>query len=113
MADFEDIHMVNGGGALNPWIAESCSSSLCAHEDLRPHTRMDGPTNSCHAAPMHVSNGRAVRRSRRGRVDATSNLAAQDRMKRIATDPRLIVPGHDPAIFQRFRGGGSGVVRIE
>ena len=46
-------------------------------------------------------------------LDSTSNLAAQDRMKRIASAPRLIVPGHDPAVFQRFHGGRPGVVSIE
>jgi glyoxylase-like metal-dependent hydrolase (beta-lactamase superfamily II) len=46
-------------------------------------------------------------------LDATSNLAAQDRMKKLASSRRLIVPGHDPAVFQRFRAAGEGVVRIE
>jgi glyoxylase-like metal-dependent hydrolase (beta-lactamase superfamily II) len=46
-------------------------------------------------------------------LDARSNLAAQDRMRRIASAARLIVPGHDPAVFRRFRGVGSGVARIE
>jgi glyoxylase-like metal-dependent hydrolase (beta-lactamase superfamily II) len=46
-------------------------------------------------------------------LDAKSNLAAQDRMKKLAADPRLIVPGHDPAVFQRFHGAGAGVVKIE
>jgi len=45
--------------------------------------------------------------------DAASNLAAQDRMKRIAASPRLIVPGHDPAVFERFKRVGPGAVRIE
>jgi glyoxylase-like metal-dependent hydrolase (beta-lactamase superfamily II) len=34
--------------------------------------------------------------------DAAANLAAQDRMRTIASDSRLIVPGHDPAVFERF-----------
>jgi glyoxylase-like metal-dependent hydrolase (beta-lactamase superfamily II) len=45
--------------------------------------------------------------------DAKSNLAAQDRMKTIASDPRLIVPGHDPAVMTRFPKVADGVVRIE
>jgi glyoxylase-like metal-dependent hydrolase (beta-lactamase superfamily II) len=45
-------------------------------------------------------------------LDAESNLRAQDRMRTIATDPRLIIPGHDPAVFDRFRGVGPGVARI-
>jgi len=45
--------------------------------------------------------------------DEASNLAAQDRMKEIASDPRLIVPGHDPAVMKRFPRVAEGVVRIE
>jgi glyoxylase-like metal-dependent hydrolase (beta-lactamase superfamily II) len=45
-------------------------------------------------------------------VDRVSNLAAQDRMKTLASDPRLIVPGHDPAVFTRFTTVAPGVVRI-
>jgi glyoxylase-like metal-dependent hydrolase (beta-lactamase superfamily II) len=46
-------------------------------------------------------------------LDAASNLRAQDRMKQIASDPRLIVPGHDPAIFTKFLKPGDGVAKIE
>jgi len=46
-------------------------------------------------------------------LDATSNLAAQDRMKRIASAPRWIIPGHDPAVFKRFRVVGAGVAAIQ
>jgi glyoxylase-like metal-dependent hydrolase (beta-lactamase superfamily II) len=46
-------------------------------------------------------------------LDTTSNLAAQARMLRLASDPRLVVPGHDPAVFQRFGAAGARVVRIE
>jgi glyoxylase-like metal-dependent hydrolase (beta-lactamase superfamily II) len=46
-------------------------------------------------------------------LDEKSNLAAQDRMKRIASAPRLIVPGHDPAVFQRFHGASPWAVKIE
>jgi glyoxylase-like metal-dependent hydrolase (beta-lactamase superfamily II) len=45
-------------------------------------------------------------------LDATSNLAAQDRMRQLASDERLIVPGHDPAVFVRFPRPGNGVARI-
>jgi glyoxylase-like metal-dependent hydrolase (beta-lactamase superfamily II) len=45
--------------------------------------------------------------------DAKSNLAAQDRMKQLATSPRLIVPGHDPEVFVRFPKPGNGVARVE
>jgi glyoxylase-like metal-dependent hydrolase (beta-lactamase superfamily II) len=46
-------------------------------------------------------------------LDAASNLRAQDRMKTLASDPRLIVPGHDPAEFDRFPTIAPGVVEIK
>lgn len=46
-------------------------------------------------------------------LDSASNLRAQDRMRQLASDPRLIVPGHDPAIFTRFHGSSPGIVHIE
>ncbi len=45
--------------------------------------------------------------------DAASNLKAQDRMRTLASQPRLIIPGHDPAVFERFPKPGNGVARIE
>lgn len=45
-------------------------------------------------------------------LDAASNLRAQDRIRGLASDPRLIVPGHDPAVFTRFPEVAPGVVRI-
>lgn len=46
-------------------------------------------------------------------LDSLSNLAAQERMTRLASVPRLIVPGHDPAVFVRFAKPGNGVAHIE
>jgi glyoxylase-like metal-dependent hydrolase (beta-lactamase superfamily II) len=45
-------------------------------------------------------------------LDAASNLKAQDRIRGLASDPRLIVPGHDPAVFDKFERVADGVVRI-
>jgi len=45
--------------------------------------------------------------------DAASNLRAQDRMKQIASNLDLIVPGHDPEVFVRFPNPGNGVAKIE
>ena len=45
-------------------------------------------------------------------LDASSNLAAQDRMRSLASATRLIVPGHDPEVFTRFERVADGVVRI-
>lgn len=46
-------------------------------------------------------------------LDAESNLRAQDRMKQLAAKPELIVPGHDPAVMQKFPKAADGVVRID
>lgn len=46
-------------------------------------------------------------------LDAASNLAAQRRMVTLAASPRLIVPGHDPAVFVRFESVAPGVARIK
>ena len=45
-------------------------------------------------------------------ADTASNLAAQDRMQRIASNPRFILPGHDADIFVRFPTPGNGVAEI-
>lgn len=45
--------------------------------------------------------------------DEQSNLKAQEKMKQLVRDRRLIVPGHDPAVMTRFPKVGEGVVRIE
>jgi glyoxylase-like metal-dependent hydrolase (beta-lactamase superfamily II) len=46
-------------------------------------------------------------------ADSVPNLAAQDRMRHIASSPDLIIPGHDPQIFVRFPAPGNGVARID
>ena len=46
-------------------------------------------------------------------LDAASNLKAQDRAKSLASNPKLLVPGHDPAVFERFERVADGVVRIK
>lgn len=45
-------------------------------------------------------------------LDAQSNLKAQDRIRSLASGPELIVPGHDPAVFDRYTRVGDGIVRI-
>ena len=45
--------------------------------------------------------------------DARANLAAQDRMRKLATSPRMIIPGHDPDVFVRFPKPGNGVARLD
>jgi len=46
-------------------------------------------------------------------LDAVSNLRAQDRMRSLASDPRLVIPGHDPAVLERFPHVSERIVRIE
>lgn len=46
-------------------------------------------------------------------LDTLSNLRAQDRMERLASEPRLVVPGHDVEVFVRFPKPGNGIARIE
>ena len=46
-------------------------------------------------------------------LDPTANLQAQERMLRIASDRRLVIPGHDAQVFLRFPTVGDGVVRID
>jgi glyoxylase-like metal-dependent hydrolase (beta-lactamase superfamily II) len=45
-------------------------------------------------------------------LDAASNLDAQTRIRSLASSPDLIVPGHDPAVFERYARVGDGIVRI-
>lgn len=45
-------------------------------------------------------------------LDSVSNVRTQDRMKSLASDPRFIVPGHDPEVFVRFPSPGNGVAQI-
>jgi glyoxylase-like metal-dependent hydrolase (beta-lactamase superfamily II) len=46
-------------------------------------------------------------------LDFDSNLRAQDRMRQLAGNPKLIIPGHDPAEFERFTKISERVVKIE
>jgi glyoxylase-like metal-dependent hydrolase (beta-lactamase superfamily II) len=46
-------------------------------------------------------------------LDTASNVRAQDRMKNLAASPKLIVPGHDPAVMKNFPEVAPGVVKIQ
>jgi glyoxylase-like metal-dependent hydrolase (beta-lactamase superfamily II) len=46
-------------------------------------------------------------------LDATANLRTQDRMRSLAGETRLVVPGHDPAVFDRFPHVTDRIVRIQ
>lgn len=45
-------------------------------------------------------------------LDRESNLRTQDRMKTLASNERLIIPGHDPDVFVRFPEPGKGIAHI-
>lgn len=45
-------------------------------------------------------------------LDADANLAAQARMLSLAASPALVVPGHDPAVFEKFPQVAPGVVKV-
>jgi glyoxylase-like metal-dependent hydrolase (beta-lactamase superfamily II) len=45
-------------------------------------------------------------------LDPVSNRAAQVRMLRLAGGVRLVIPGHDPAVYDRFPAPGRGIARI-
>jgi glyoxylase-like metal-dependent hydrolase (beta-lactamase superfamily II) len=45
-------------------------------------------------------------------LDPASNVAAQTRMLSLAASPGLVVPGHDPAVFDRYPRPGLGVALI-
>jgi glyoxylase-like metal-dependent hydrolase (beta-lactamase superfamily II) len=46
-------------------------------------------------------------------LDAESNLRAQDRMRGLASALRLVIPGHDAAVFDRFTHVSDRIVKIE
>jgi glyoxylase-like metal-dependent hydrolase (beta-lactamase superfamily II) len=46
-------------------------------------------------------------------LDPVSNLKAQDRMKDMAANPKLVIPGHDPAVMTRFPNPVPGVAKIQ
>jgi hypothetical protein len=51
---------------------------------------------------------REPRKTRRHRANVgfrRPNLAAQERMKKLAASARLIEPGHDPAVFAKYQAG--------
>jgi hypothetical protein len=37
---------------------------------------------------------------------------SQERIRSLAASPDLIVPGHDPAVFERYTRVADGIVRI-
>ena len=64
--------------------------------------RTDGGTVVLASDNLYLYENLETRRPISQTLDAESNLAAQERMLGLASERRLIVPGHDPAVFERF-----------
>jgi hypothetical protein len=45
-------------------------------------------------------------------LDAAANLAAQDRIRALVGASGVVVPGHDPLVFERFPAVAEGIVRV-
>ena len=45
-------------------------------------------------------------------LDAAANVAAQKRMVELASDANRVIPGHDPAVFTRFKLVAPNVARL-
>jgi len=46
-------------------------------------------------------------------LDGVSNLHAQERMRTLAANPALIIPGHDSAVLTKFPNPAPGIAKIE
>jgi glyoxylase-like metal-dependent hydrolase (beta-lactamase superfamily II) len=46
-------------------------------------------------------------------LDNDANLRAQDRMKQLAANPKLVIPGHDPSVMTSFPNPAPRVARIQ
>jgi len=62
---------------------------------------------------MYLYENLATHRPIAQTLDSVSNLAAQQRMTKLASDPRLIIPGHDPEVFVRFPRPGNGIAHLQ
>jgi glyoxylase-like metal-dependent hydrolase (beta-lactamase superfamily II) len=61
---------------------------------------------------MYLYENMATKRPIAQTLDSLSNLRTQARMTTLASDSRLIVPGHDPEVFKRFPVVAPGVSQI-
>jgi len=84
------------------------------HESQYVSARLEGGATAVFASDnLYLYANLERRRPIAATWDTVSNLAAQDRMRRLASSERLIVPGHDLAVFSRFADAGPGAVRIQ
>jgi glyoxylase-like metal-dependent hydrolase (beta-lactamase superfamily II) len=138
-----DYHVGPGGEALQPVIAPADAAMLKRLGDAGRLQLVDGDDREIIPGIRVFTGGRhtwasqyAAVRTRSGTVviasdnvylyenidrhvpiaatlDSAANLAAQDRMLRMVSRKDLLIPGHDPAVFQRFPTEGRDVARID
>jgi glyoxylase-like metal-dependent hydrolase (beta-lactamase superfamily II) len=138
-----DYHVGPGGEALKPVIAPADAAMLKRLGDAGRLRLVDGDDREIIPGIRVFTGGRhtwasqyAAVRTRSGTVviasdnvylyenidrhvpiaatlDSAANLAAQDRMLRMVSRKDLLIPGHDPAVFQRFPTEGRDVARID
>jgi glyoxylase-like metal-dependent hydrolase (beta-lactamase superfamily II) len=100
-------------GGKHTWASQYVSARL------RGSAASAGPAASAHGTAVFASDNIYLYENLEKRaaiaqtLDAASNLKAQDRIRGLASDPRLIVPGHDPAVFEKFERVADGIVRIK
>ena len=78
--------------------------------------RIDGGTAVFASDNIYLENlekRAAIAQTVDGEAGVASNLKAQDRIRTLASDPHLIVPGHEPLVFEKFPSAGDGIVRIK
>jgi glyoxylase-like metal-dependent hydrolase (beta-lactamase superfamily II) len=90
-----------GVGGRHTWASQFVAAATRAHTVVLASDNMYLYENLDAHAPIAQT------------LDAASNLRTQDRMRSLAGDARLLVPGHDPAVFDRFPHISERIVRIE
>jgi glyoxylase-like metal-dependent hydrolase (beta-lactamase superfamily II) len=84
------------------------------HTFASQYVRVESPAGAVLLASdnAYLYENLATRRPIAQTLDSVSNLAAQARMQALAGSTGVIIPGHDPAVMQRFPVVKPGVVRI-
>jgi len=90
-----------GVGGKHTWASQFVAAETRAHTVVLASDNMYLYENMDVHAPIAQT------------LDAGSNLRTQDRMRSVASEPRFVIPGHDPAVFDRFPHVADRIVRIE
>jgi len=90
-----------GVGGKHTWASQFVAAETRAHTVVLASDNMYLYENMDAHAPIAQT------------LDAGSNLRTQDRMRSVASEPRFVIPGHDPAVFDRFPHVADRIVRIE